>query len=301
MKRYRAKNKSCSAVLYVCVLCVANTLVMMMAGCDVPPEESDAAIDQTSAPKNVPLSIENDEVPILKPVSAENAEQLVAAGGISGTISFNGQVPALPPLVEKGDGNAKDPAICAAADIPDQSLLVNESAGNGLANVFVYLLKAPKTLRVPVPDEPLMMDQKGCVFLPHAMLVRVGQRVLVLSDDDAAHNVHTFPVRNQSINSLMGPKDRVGLELVYSRSELAPIAVKCDVHSWMTAYHLVLDHPFMGLTDQKGKFEIQGVPAGKHKLRVWHERAGILDRGIEIVVKEDATNEMRLEYPASRF
>ncbi len=304
MNRRRVKSKSRSVVRYMCMLWMANALVMMMAGCDTPPEESPSAIELHSASDKVPSSIENDEPSILQlvsPVSAENGEQLAAAGRIVGTVKFNGQVPELPPLIKKGDDNAKDPAICAAADIPDQSLLVNEAAGNGLANVFVYMLKAPKTLRVPVPDEPLIMDQKGCVFMPQAMLVRTGQRVLVLSDDDTAHNVHTFPIRNQPINSLMAPNERVGLELIYSRSEPSPIAVKCDVHSWMTAYHLVLDHPFTALTDHEGKFEIPGMPAGTHKLRVWHERAGILDRDIEIVIKQDETSEMTLEYPASRF
>ena len=202
----------------------------------------------------------------------------VEVGTFSGVITYDGPMPELPLLVRKDDMKAKDHAVCAAHDVPDESLLVNSAAGHGVANVFVYLRKAPNGTKSPVPDGPVVMDQKGCTFLPHAMLVRVGQTVLVKSDDPVPHNVHTFPLRNQPSNSIVTPNDPVVLTLVYQRSEPIPLAVKCDLHPWMRAYHLVLDHPFMAVTDSAGRFEIKDLPLGKHKFRIWHERAAFLER-----------------------
>ena len=224
-----------------------------------------------------------------------------AVGDFVGVITYDGPAPELPLLVNQGDATAKDAAVCAAHDVLDESLLVNTQAGNGLANVFVYLNKAPKATQSPLPTEPVVMDQKGCIYLPHAVLVRVGQTVLVKSDDAVSHNVHTFPQRNSPSNSIVRPNDRGGLELVYERPERSPLEVRCDVHTWMRAYQLVLDHPFMAVTNAEGKFEIRGLPAGKHKFRIWHERGNFLERGYEIEIKAGETTEISPSFPAEKF
>ena len=131
--------------------------------------------------------------------------------------------------------------------------------------------------------------------------VRVGQKVLVKSDDAVSHNVNADPLRNQRVNLLVGLNNRVGLELVYSEWERIPFAVKCDVHTWMKAYHLVLDHPFMAITDSEGKFEIKDLPVGKHKFRIWHERAEILERSYEVEIKADETTKVSLSYSEDKF
>ena len=46
-----------------------------------------------------------------------------------------------------------------------------------------------------------VFDQKGCRFLPHVVVVRVGQKMLIKSGDPIAHNTHTFPSRNDVFNS----------------------------------------------------------------------------------------------------
>ena len=236
-----------------------------------------------------------------QPTANGESGSTVEVGTFSGVITYDGPMPELPLIVKRGDTKAKDAAVCAAHDVPDESLLVNSAAGHGVANVFVYLTKAPKGTQSSVPDEPVVMDQKGCIFLPHAMLVRVGQTVLVKSDDAIPHNVHTLPVRNTGLNSLVAPNDRVGLELIYQRSEPIPLQVKCDVHTWMRAYHLVLDHPFMAVTDSEGRFEIKDLPVGKQKFRIWHERAAYLERSYEVEIKAGETKEISLTFAAEKF
>ena len=50
------------------------------------------------------------------------------------------------------------------------------------------------------------------------------------------------------------------------------------------AYWLVLDHPYAAATDAKGNFTIKNLPVGDHEFRVWHERAGYLDRKYKVTV-----------------
>lgn len=223
-------------------------------------------------------------------------------GNIRGRIVYKGTPPELAPLIPQGAAT-RDGEVCAAdMNIPDQSLVV--SGDGGIRNVFVYLDKAPKGVEIPaVPSEPVPFDQKNCVFLPHALLVRVDQPIKVLNDDAVQHNTHTFPTRNAPFNNAIKPNDREGLELVYAKGESQPFEVKCDVHTWMRAYHLALEHPFAAVTGEDGSFEIQGLPAGKHEFRIWHERAkgGYLERKFEVTVKEGDNELPAIEFDGSKF
>jgi hypothetical protein len=40
----------------------------------------------------------------------------------------------------------------------------------------------------------------------------------------------------------------------------------------MRAYVGVLQHPFFAVSDDSGRFEIKGVPAGTYTLVAWHEK-----------------------------
>ena len=208
----------------------------------------------------------------------------VVAGGtglLRGKVEFSGSYTPLPPLYVKG-GQVKDAAVCAAAEAADESILVKDT---GLANVFVYLKKAPKVSGDVVSEANVIFDQKNCVFLPHAMTVRVGQTIKILNSDAVAHNTHTNGKKTTSFNSIVNPNDTVGATLVYKQAEQEPISVVCDIHPWMRAYHLPIDHPFVALSAADGTFEIKDLPAGKHEFKVWHEVGGLLEKSLVVDIK----------------
>jgi plastocyanin len=229
--------------------------------------------------------------PLKSPAAAE--------GVVVGKVVLDGEAPVLPPLSKAGDAKIKDKEVCGVADVPNESLLVGE--GNGVANVFIYLRRAPKGYKADAIKDPVILDQKNCVFIPHTAMIRVGQPVLVKSSDAVEHNVHTFPARNDSSNLLIKRNEDKGVALKYTKAESDPVEVKCDIHSWMSSYHLVLDHPFMAVTDKDGNFKIEGLPAGTHEFRVWHERGGVLEKEFKVEVKAGAEKAVELKYPVSRF
>jgi hypothetical protein len=226
-------------------------------------------------------------------------------GNLFGQITFEGSAPEVKLLHRKGDGAVKDSSVCAAEDTPDESIVVN-AANKGLANVVVYLDKAPANIKPELatpPSEPAVFDQKGCRFLPHIVAVRVGQPIHILSDDGVPHNTHTFPERNPGFNQGISPNERTGVPLKYVKAEQKPLKVTCDYHAWMTAYHFPVDHPYFAVTDADGKFKIAGLPAGKHVLKIWHEKAGggFLDRKITVEIKADGDTEQNLTYAPAKF
>lgn len=237
-------------------------------------------------------------------VEAATGGEKGGAGSFVGRVTLKGAKPTQAVIFEKGK-STKDGSVCAAdGAILSEELVVADDGG--IANVFVFLDKAPNGFKSEKASENLSFDQKSCVFTTHAMVCQVGQLIKVLSDDDIAHNTHTFPGRNDPFNSTIKPKERDGLDLVYKKAEKNPFPVKCDLHSWMIAYHLPLDHPFGAVTGKDGKFEIKNLPAGNHEFRVWHERAeggkgGFLERKLKVSIKGGEQPPIEIAVEASKF
>ena len=208
-------------------------------------------------------------------------------GTINGKIVLKGDAPKPVLLHEKG-ANIKDKEVCAKEDTYKDDLVI-DAKSKGVANVFVYLAKAPKSIHpgAAKPDPQVIFDQENCLFKPHTLVVQAGQTVEVLNSDPIAHNTHTYPLRNQAVNVLVAPNTKAGngVAVPTTTRETLPHQVKCDYHPWMMAYWLVVDHPYAAATDAEGNFTIPNLPVGDHEFRVWHERAGYLDRKYSVTVK----------------
>ena len=214
-------------------------------------------------------------------------------GSVEGQFVLDGDVPNLPPTVAKG-ANVKDAQVCAAQDLPNQTLVVDPQS-KGIANIFLYLRKAPSSVHPDAkdpPKEPAVFDQKNCQFIPHALLVRAGQKVLVKSSDPIPHNTHTHPLFNQEDNFIVRPNDQDGVPITYEKSEILPTKVNCDLHPHMEAYWLIVDHPYAAITDEQGKFKIENLPEGEHTFTVWQERVGYLNRAFKVKVKGGSVTQM---------
>lgn len=198
-------------------------------------------------------------------------------GALVGTVLVEGKVEPTLRIYAKGATEIngmpiKDAAICAAEDLFSEEVLVDPKSG-GLANVFIYMTKAP-TIPAELQDssvKEVVFDQKNCRFLPHALFARTDQTILVKSDDGCVHNLRTSPTRNMPLNFIVAPKDRKGTPVQMNVPERVPTRIKCDLHPHMTAYWLVLDHPYAAISDAQGKFRIDKLPPGTYDFRLWHE------------------------------
>jgi hypothetical protein len=151
-------------------------------------------------------------------------------GTLSGQFVFDGAVPELAPKVKKGDPTVKD-AVCAADGVPNDDLIVDPKS-KGIANICVYLKKAPKIhpdLKAS-KEKSVTFDQKGCRFIPHILIARTDQVVKVVSDDPVAHNTNVQPIRGTPFNSVIKAGEREGVPVKLTAAESLPTPVKCDPH-----------------------------------------------------------------------
>ncbi len=224
--------------------------------------------------------------------------QVAGYGTLRGRIVLDGPPPSLPTTVQQAQIKPADAAVCVFEKIPQHENLI-VAADGALANVFVYLPKAPPGTKKPEGSpQPVKFDQEVCTFKPHCLIVQTEQTVLVLNSDGIAHNTHTFPNRNPSFNSTVSPGEQVGVPLVYERSESKPVRVTCDFHAWMGAFHLPLDHPYGAVSGEDGTFEITDLPAGKHQFAIWHEVAGDIHKRYDVEIPVDGVAEIEIRVPA---
>lgn len=180
-------------------------------------------------------------------------------------------------LMSKADPN------CPKTKAPNETVEVKATK---LKNAFVYV-KSPATGAAPAGAATL--DQKGCVYAPHAVGVVVGQGLKILNSDPTMHNVNARSKKGQGFNAGM-VGGSAPIEKKFTKPEF--IKFKCDVHGWMTSVVGVFENSFFAVTDENGQFNITGVPAGEHTVAVWHDKLG--EKEAKVTVTDKGTADFSL-------
>jgi hypothetical protein len=162
---------------------------------------------------------------------------------------------------------------------------VAASIDGSLGNVFVAM--AGPFPASPVPSAPAVLDQRGCIYTPRVIGARVGQLFEVRNSDDLLHNVHGLSDRRNGFN-VSEPKAGM-VQQFRLKDEEVMLRLKCDVHSWMTAYVGIVPHSHFSVTDAAGNFEVSGVPVGARRIRIWHERYGEQTKTVQVTAGSPVT------------
>ena len=55
-------------------------------------------------------------------------------------------------------------------------------------------------------DQPVELDQNGCLYMPHVLGIQARQQLKVVTSDDTTHNIHPLPKANREWNISQPPK-----------------------------------------------------------------------------------------------
>lgn len=195
--------------------------------------------------------------------------------GITGTIVFEGPPPETVEIKMDTD------LVCSGkhtAPINTETVVLGE--GQTLANVLVHITGGLPDKEYPIPEAHVVLNQVGCVYVPHVLAVRAGQTLDILNPDGTLHNVHAMTRKNPGFNMAM-PKFKKKATKVFEEEEPC-FQIKCDVHNWMIAWCAVLSHPFFDVTEKDGKFSLEGLDPGTYEVEAWHEKFGVKTQTVTV-------------------
>jgi len=155
-----------------------------------------------------------------------------------------------------------------------------------LAETVVYLKQAPGSLK----PETRTMDQKRMLFVPHVLVVAVGDTVRFQNHDNVVHNVYSPDNEGYNLGSF---KD--GEERTYTFTQQGAYSQLCSVHPEMLAFVFVAPTAYAAAVDKAGVFTITGVPPGTYQLAAWNSHLKGADKSVTVVAGQTATQNMTVK------
>jgi len=193
----------------------------------------------------------------------------LARGKVVGVVSVVGALEKPKPLPV-----FKSRSFCGAS-VPNETLLI--SADGRLRNAAV-ILRPLSTVAAPQP-KTVVLDNQHCAFTPHVQVVPVGSELLLKNSDPILHTVHAR-LGQETLFNIGLPKWR---QVIKRLDRGGVIRIDCDVlHTWMSAAIIVTDSPYYFVSNDKGEFFFDGIPAGAYEIEIWHERLGVKTRQFSV-------------------
>ena len=161
-----------------------------------------------------------------------------------------------------------------------------------LGDAVLYLEGPPSASAAPARRAPVTVEIAitDKVYAPHVVVVPVGSTVRFPNHDPFNHNVFSVSEPNAFDLGLYGRGETKSH--TFTRPGL--VRVYCNVHPRMVAYVHVMANRYYTQPSADGSFTIDNVPAGRYRLRVWHER-------IPTEVVKDAGPDMQIELNARGY
>jgi len=206
------------------------------------------------------------------------AADAAAPGSLKGIAKFEGAT-----LKPARIDMSSDPNCAKSHSTPATTEDLVIDANGGLANVIVYVSDGLGDRTFEPPQQPAVIEQKGCQYKPHVIALQTNQKLDVVNDDPTTHNIHPMPNNNREWNK--SQPHGLAIEEAFPREEIA-IPVKCNLHPWMRGYIAVFKHPYFVVTDKDGSFDLKGLPAGTYTIKAWHEKLGTQTQKITVGTSE---------------
>lgn len=199
----------------------------------------------------------------------------MAKADVTGKITFTGKPPQMRVI-----NMTSECAKMHADPVTEETVVVGD--GGELQNVIVSVENEAGNLSGPAVKSPAVLDQKGCVYVPHVLAMMTGQELVVKNSDPCLHNVHSLSADNPFNMGQPGVND--GQKIDPQPQVPGVFAVKCDIHPWMKAWIAVFDHPFFSVSGEDGTYTIKNLPDGTYTMTAWHELYGSQEQ--KLVVKD---------------
>ena len=192
-------------------------------------------------------------------------------GHLSGRFVYDGDPPVRKPIKI-----TVDPEFCGKCGLLEENLVVDPKT-KGVAHVAVWMIlrrggPAPLIHESYAEAEKaeINLDSTCCRIDPHVCLLRTTQSLLLRNTDPIGDGIKIDSFRNLPLNVMLPVDGQIHHSM--PQSETRPVHVGCPVHPWESGWLVVLDHPYMAVSGQDGRFTIKNLPVGKWTFQFWHEK-----------------------------
>ncbi len=163
----------------------------------------------------------------------------------------------------------------------------------GIGGVVVYLVPAASG-RVPtVAPLSAQIDQRDLQFVPRVIAVSPGSTVSFPNSDPVMHSVFHPSTRAGGFDLGTYPE---GERRSFTFDDEGAYVIFCHVHPEMSAYVVVVASPYRAVTDDAGRFKLDGVVPGTYHLRTWHRRLRTQDHLISVAANGAVRVDLTLKY-----
>lgn len=231
-------------------------------------------------------------------------KEIAGGGTVQGTVTLSGPVP--------------DPKAYNLVIFPDPEYCGRISNGNGwrllrdfLVNEQGQVLNVVVLLEGVTEGKPFSLsvprvEARDCRFSPFTTVVRSGHGIEVVNMDPVMHDIQAYETstamgtrvlfnsplpfnRRHQRGDLHATHDHRPGESLVRQFQLSKkrrtFVMQCGFHAYMESWAIAVDNPYYVLTDENGRFSLEGVPPGTYDLRAWHP-------GVKQVMKKPVTIEL---------
>jgi hypothetical protein len=204
---------------------------------------------------------------VTAPARAYEVVAVADGGTLSGIVRFAGTPPTLPPLPVN-----KNRDVCGEQKEPEALVLGPDRGVRGSVILIEGVARGKKA------TTDVVLDNHRCVFVHHVTATMTGERTRVKNSDPILHNTHGFLGKPTVFNLALPNRDQM-IDITKRLTKPGVVRVVCDAHPHMTAWMIVHDSPYYAVTDERGAYKIDGIPAGTYKVTMWHE--GFRPKGLD--------------------
>ena len=149
---------------------------------------------------------------------------------------------------------------------------------------------------------------KDCQFLiqggasTFTGVVKRGSEIRLLNQDadpddpelamGIAHNPHAFEIAGYQIRTMFKSplifNGQVLRKKVTLKRKESFVKLECDLHDYMQTYFLPVENPYYAIVGKDGKYKIDGIPPGPHRVMAWHPILGKMEN--QIIVDPEGTS-----------
>lgn len=224
---------------------------------------------------------------VVPPVTTPyHAIDVTNGGTVSGTVTYLGKPTADTVILIPADQNGCSKPLT----------IMRLARKNGaLAGAVVWLTDIRAGRALPL-DRRYTLTNSDCAWDPVVQTVATGGAINVVNEDPLVERAYITDVAKGDTVA-KAPFTDDGQVIPYDRLIQNPGVYEFSVESRPNsrAWVVALDHPYVAITKEDGRFTLDGVPPGTYKIRAWHPMLGVVDGTATVTAGQTAT--VNLQFP----